>query len=291
MLVLSPSRALRPGRYVFVTTHEGMFGGKDFSYLTVVRPGARVTLVAGASAIRAPAVAHSVLPVAAALVALLFTLLLLRSLARRPGAQKAFWAAGFACFALATGCEAAAQRAGWNAALFKTYYLAGGCLTVALLGAGSAWLLLRRRGRDVLLGALAIAIVATIVTVAIAPVDSHALVTTSTGMPPPNDALGGHGFLWAIALNSFGTLFLVGGSLYSVVRRRRVAINVWIGGGALVVAMATGLSRAGDYSLVYAGELIGIALMFAGFTLVAKETAKKRRPEHAPPVDKAVLAR
>jgi hypothetical protein len=59
----------------------------------------------------------------------------------------------------------------------------------------------------------------------------------------------------------------LGGSLYSIVRRQRVRANVWIASGAIVVALATGLSRAGDYSFVYAGELLGIAAMFAGFKL------------------------
>ena len=95
--------------------------------------------------------------------------------------------------------------------------------------------------------------------------------------PPANSALGGHAFLWVIGLNSFGTLFLVGGSLYAVVRRRRVWTNVWIGGGALVVALATGLSRTGTYSLVYAGELVGIALMFYGFTWAGKPSPARGR--------------
>ena len=61
---------------------------------------------------------------------------------------------------------------------------------------------------------------------------------------------------------------------WSIVRRRRVRANLWIGGGALVVALATGLSRAGSYDLVYAGELLGIALMFAGFAFVGKAGRK-----------------
>jgi len=93
--------------------------------------------------------------------------------------------------------------------------------------------------------------------------------------------LGGHAFLWAIALNSFGTIFLVGGSLYSIARRQRVRINLWIGGGALVVALATGLSRAGSYSFVYAGELVGIALMFCGFTFAGKAPVRGPRPARA----------
>ena len=49
---------------------------------------------------------------------------------------------------------------------------------------------------------------------------------------------------------------------------------------ALVVALATGLSRGGAYSFVYVGQLAGIALMFAGFTLPAK-AARRVEPQRA----------
>ena len=61
-------------------------------------------------------------------------------------------------------------------------------------------------------------------------------------------------------------------------RRQRVRANLWIGGGALVVALATGLSRAGSYQLVYAGELLGIALMFVGFAFVGKQPRRRPQP-------------
>ncbi len=154
-LELAPARPLRPGKYMYVATRQGMFGGRDFAYLTVVGPGRPVTPISGPNDDSAPQIADSLLPVAAALVSLLFVLLLGRSFLQRPAGQKALWAAGFACFAVATVCEAAGQRLGWSPALFRTYYVAGGVLTVGFLGAGSAWLLLPRRGRDALLGALA----------------------------------------------------------------------------------------------------------------------------------------
>jgi len=132
-----------------------------------------------------------------------------------------------------------------------------------------------------MLGGLSLATVAAVASVFLAPVDGTALAAVGGGRPPANGALGGHAFLWAIALNSFGTLFLVGGSLYSIVRRRRVQVNLWIGGGALVVALATGLSRAGSYSFVYAGELVGIALMFCGFTFAGKAPVRAPRPARA----------
>ena len=47
-----------------------------------------------------------------------------------------------------------------------------------------------------------------------------------------------------------------------------------------------GLSRTGTYSLVYAGELLGITLMFYGFTW-----AGKPQPAHAPSSAAAARAR
>jgi hypothetical protein len=281
-LVLSPSRPLRPGRYSFVATHEGMFGGRDFAYLRVVPATSTVTSISSRPHAAAPAVLDALLPLCAGLVALAFAALLLRSLRRRRSGEKVLWALGFLLFAVAAACEAAAQRAGWSPALFRVYYLAGGVLTVAYLGAGSAWLLLPKRGRDVLVGGLVVATAAAAVTVALAGVNAAALAATAVGRPPVNSALVGHAFLWAVALNSFGTLFLVGGSLYSILRRRRVRANLWIGGGALVVALATGLSRADSYSLVYAGQLIGIALMFSGFAFVGKEPSRQSAASSTP---------
>jgi len=281
-MTLAPRRVLRPGRYELVAAKEGMFGGRNYDYLQVVKPGAPVTSLGVASSKTAPAVADSLLPLGATLVAFLFAGLLASSFLRRPAGQKAFWAAGFACFAVAAACEAAAQRAGWSEGLFKAYYGAGGVLTVALLGAGSAWLLLKRRARDLMLGALLVAMAAAVVAVAIAPVDHGTLAAASGVRPPSNSALQGHAFLWAIALNSFGTLFLIGGSLLAILRRQRIRTNLWIGTGALVVALATGMSRAGAYSFVYAGELIGISLMFFGFRFAASPPPKAA-PTPAPP--------
>jgi hypothetical protein len=279
-LRLTPARDLASGRYVFVSSHEGMFGGRDYAYVSVVAPGQATTPIGAGGSTSVPAVADALLPLAAALVALLFSALLAASLLRRPAGQKAFWAAGFALFATAGLAEAVAQRTGWTPGLFRTYYAAGGVLTVAYLGAGSAWLLLRPRPRDALVGALLVTTLAAVVTVFLAPVDTQMLAATPSGRPPGNDALGGHAAVWAIALNVVGTVFLLGGSLYSIVRRQRVRANLWIATGALVVALATGLSRAGDYSFVYAGQLLGVAVMFAGFKLTG---APRRAREPAAP--------
>jgi hypothetical protein len=110
------------------------------------------------------------------------------------------------------------------------------------------------------------------------------LATTASGRPPDNGALVGHAFLWAVVFNSAGTAVLIGGSLYSIARNRRVSANVWIASGALVVALATGLSRTGAYSLVYLGQVVGIALMFCGFTFAGRkiEPTPAPKPEALP---------
>jgi hypothetical protein len=288
-LLLAPEKRLAPGRYLIVASHEGMFGDRDFIYLKVVPPGAAVTPIGHDSSRSAPAVSSTLLPITASLLAALFALSLVRSFRRRPAGQKLLWASGFMLFAIAAASEAIAQGSGWTAGLFRAYYLCGGVLTVAWLGAGSAWLQLRPRARDALLGGLVIATLAATVAVALAPVHEAALAHAPSGGPPANGALGGHAYLWAIALNSVGTVFLLGGALYSIARRRRVRANLWIAGGALVLALSTSMTRAGEYSFVYLGELVGIALMFTGFNLAGPKQAIQRPPAAAPAAGKPAV--
>jgi hypothetical protein len=60
-----------------------------------------------------------------------------------------------------------------------------------------------------------------------------------------------------------------------------VRASLWIGAGAIVLALSTSMSRAGDYSLMYLGELIGIAAMFYGFVLPSIESPPPPRPAPA----------
>jgi hypothetical protein len=160
---------------------------------------------------------------------------------------------------------------------------------VAWLGAGSAWLQLPRRARDILAGALAVATLAAGTSVLLAPVHAVSLAAAHSGGPPANSALGGHAFIWAIALNSLGTIALVGGALLSVLRRQRVRASLWIGSGALVLAMSTSMSRAGEYSFMYLGELIGIGLMFCGFQLAGSKRPLPAQPHATTAKAKASL--
>ena len=241
-------------------------------------PSVAVTAISFRPHAAAPAVLDALLPFCASLLALAFAAMLLRSFLRRRSGEKVLWGCGFLLFASPPPARRSRSRSGWSPELFRTYYLAGGVLTVAYLGAGSAWLLLPSRARDWLAGGLAVATAAAVVTVALAGVHAGTLAATAHGRPPANAALEGHAFLWAVALNSVGSLFLIGGAVYldraaaaragePLDRRRRA-------GGR---SARPGLSRAGSYELVYAGELLGIALMFVGFAFVGKQA--RSRPQ------------
>ena len=164
---------------MFVASHEGMFGGRDFAYLTWSDPGEPVTPI-GSPATRLGASDRRRAP--APLSPRSSPCCSSSSSRDRIGAgrrEEAALGSRLCFFAVATACEAVAQRTGWSPALFRSYYLAGGVLTVVYLGAGSAWLLLRPRARDVLLGALAVGRSRRPLSVWLAPVDERVLATTA----------------------------------------------------------------------------------------------------------------
>ena len=58
--------------------------------------------------------------------------------------ELAAWTGSLLAYAAASAALAWGAAAGWNDAAFRVYYLAGGLLTAALLGAGSLLLVGRR---------------------------------------------------------------------------------------------------------------------------------------------------
>src|SRR5207253_96867 len=71
-LALALPARVRTGRFAFVASHEGMFGGRDYAYLAIVPPGAATSAISVDDRRTAPAVIDALLPLAAALVALVF---------------------------------------------------------------------------------------------------------------------------------------------------------------------------------------------------------------------------
>ena len=132
-----------------------------------------------------------------------------RALAR-PAGHRIAWALGFALFAGGSAAEAYGASYGWREVAFRLYYLLGGVLAVALLGLGSAWLHLprswslvltgRRRGLRAGRGDHACSPHRSTSRRSAWPGCGRRRTTRSLGLA----------FLWAVFLNSAGTLLLVG---------------------------------------------------------------------------------
>jgi hypothetical protein len=88
--------------------------------------------------------------------------------------------------------------------------------------------------------------------------------------------------------NVYGTLALAGGALYSawLLRRReilphRVAGNICIAAGAMVIASAGAMTRFGLGEVLSVAEVLAAALMFAGFLLATGRAPARQAPEGA----------
>ncbi len=83
------------------------------------------------------AAVEAILAFGAALVALRLAGLLSSRWRQRREPRLALWSAGLAAYALGAAAIAWGAAGGWNEGVFRAYYLFGGLLTAALLGAGS----------------------------------------------------------------------------------------------------------------------------------------------------------
>jgi hypothetical protein len=185
---------------------------------------------------------------------------------RRAGPRRApliAWTIGFALFTAATAALLDGAARGWSDVPFRIYYLTGGVLVVAYLAVGEMLLVLPGRTVTRLTAAtmLFLTFAATAAVLA-ARVDAGEL--QRAGATPPNGALKG---LWpavmAIALNSAGTVVLLGGSLLSA-RRRRDPRPLLVAAGVGVIALASSATRLGSYTLFALAQAAGVTLILLG---------------------------
>jgi hypothetical protein len=213
---------------------------------------------------------EALLAFAAALVALRLSGDLVRRYRARRRPELAAWAAGLAAYALAAGALAWGAAAGWSEAAFRVYYLGGGLLTAALLGAGS--LLLVGRG-----WARPLALVYAGLAVGVAVAAPLQLELSGTDIPEAQEVLD----VWparvlAILGNSLGTLAVVVVAIATF--RARPLGNVLILAGIAVAAIGSGLAGLGVGALAPAVALAAV-LLYAGF--VAPSSLPVPRPyEH-----------
>ncbi|TLZ51233.1 MAG: hypothetical protein E6K18_05645 [Methanobacteriota archaeon] len=219
----------------------------------------------------------------AAILSAIFAAMVLKNFVERRKPYNLMWGVGLVMFAFVAMTQVLAELVGWSEGLFKAWYLLGTSL-VAFLGAGSVYIAHRRLGHAFAAYVL-IVFLAFLAAVALTAVNPATLEAFSAGAPPSGEA-------WAVStprgfsplLTIPGTFALIGIALYGLIRYR-LTYNAYIAGGAIVLAVGTGLARFGIPSLIYAAEFAGIALMFVGFWK-AIEWAKEHRkatPGGGPP--------
>ena len=294
------------------------------------------------------------LPLASALLSLVFAVMVFEQWRRRRRSFQLVWTVGLVWYGLSVATEAAGTAFGWNAALYRTWYLVGAFFVPAYLGAGTLYLLSKTRfgyfaAASLVLGglfsvlatsrypgstgagytALAVAAVAGAAIAATTALrrelQGHvamgfllagslvvaALVVTaplsgpfldpSTHVPEAS-AIPGYLRVSSVPFNAGGGLSLVFGALYSafiympkrrVVAARlgivavvanffaslptaarafaarslnsRVPATILIAAGALIPGVASGLDRFGVTWPLFAGQFLGVVLIFGGF--------------------------
>lgn len=211
---------------------------------------------------------------------------------RRRRAYQLVWSIALLCYGAATTAQFVAEAWGWSAAAFRVWYLSGGLLTAAYLGQGTAFLLLPRRAARAIFALLLLLSLVAAWRIFTVPLQMSAILPPAGKVSPRATSLPADLRADAALLNIYGTLLLVGGAIWSAIayldvrldRRRRsgdrVIANLLIAGGALVIASAGSFEALGHGEFLYAGEILGISIIFAGFL---RSSGRSRQGTAGPP--------
>jgi len=224
-----------------------------------------------------------VFPLAAAVVAAVFSLALVRQFQARRRTYQGLWAAALAMYAVASLALFAGVTFGWSPWLYRGYWLFGAVLNVPFLAGGEAELLGKRPWvHRVVVTILAVTTVAAVVVVATAPVAQVAI-----GGSFPRGAQAFRDGTQALAIARLASyvayVFLLGGALWSAWTMRgtpSLRARFWgtllIAFGATIVAGGSAFAATGiliGFSVTLAA---GIAVMYLGFLKASSSSAPTR---------------
>lgn len=207
------------------------------------------------------------IPLISAIVSFVFALAVLDQYFARRRPYQLIWAIGLLMYAISTSTEFWVGAWGLNVTVYRLWYLFGAIFVAAYLGMGTLYLLVRRRTAHIIMAILLAASLYATIRVFATSIDLGGLqVLSGTAMPQGMR-------LMTPVFNTFGTVALVGGAIYSawVYWRRkilphRVISNVLIAVGAILPAVGgTHMRLGGGLPLFYIFELVGIIIIFIGF--------------------------
>jgi hypothetical protein len=235
-------------------------------------------------------------PLATALLGFVYVFLLLRQYLARRKMHQLMWAIGFLFYAVAAVMETWSEYVGaWDPTVYRIYIVLAASL-VGFLGGGTLYLISRKRlWGDIYLSFNLVCLAIFLYGTFTANLDLAKLIP---GITVGGQALGASlSFprFMSLAFNIPGSLLLLGGSAWSVVKfwpkpafRYRAWANVLIFIGTLLIAGAGSMARAGSTVGLYPAEMLASAVLLWGFLLAgtldrgAKAVRQTHETTHQP---------
>jgi len=214
------------------------------------------------------------LPLLSSIVSFIFAIVVFTRYLARKRSHLLLWSIGMTFYGIGGFCEWHYGFYGWNALVYRMWYLFGAILVAAWLGQGTVYLLAKRKWAHTLMALLILGSLYGSFKIFSAQLDPGLLtVSAHTGSELSGHAITTSGVRSLTPIfNLYGTVTLVGGAVYSawIFFRKRVLLhrtigNILIAVGALAPAFGGAFSRMGISAALYIGELLGAVLMFIGF--------------------------
>ncbi len=209
----------------------------------------------------------SYIPLASSIISLVFTLFVLDQYFARRKPYQLIWAIGLFMYFISTGTEFWTGQWGMDLTVYRLWYLFGAICVAAYLGMGTVYLLTKQRIAHVVMGILITATVYAVVRIFTADIDiSNLSLLSGVAMPKSIRMI-------TPIFNTFGTVALAGGAIYSAwifwrkrILPHRVIGNILIAIGAILPAVGgTHMRFGGNLTTFYVLELVGIIIIFIGF--------------------------
>ncbi len=211
-------------------------------------------------------------PLLASILSVVFAYLVYQQYRERRKTHQFLWTVSFILFAFAAFAEFWSEFTGtWNVTLYKLYYVSAASL-VAVMGAGTVFLLANKTVARIFLGLVVVVIGLMLITALRAQVITEMFVP---GIAVAGKAMPRNVRLFSPLLTVPGSLALILGALYSWARTGTF-FNLLIALGALIIAGSGAAARLGRTEFLYLGEMVGLAVLFAGF-LKSREVAGKNK--------------
>jgi len=196
---------------------------------------------------------------------------------RKPAPHLFWWSLGIALYGVGTFTEGFTTLFGWNEMIFRSWYISGALLGGWPLAQGTVYLMFERRTATIMAAIVGSIVVVGAGAVVLSPIDMS--------LVEPHRLTGSvmewqQARLFSPFVNLYAAVFLIGGAVLSAWRyrkdaslRHRFVGNCYIALGALLPGIGGAATRMGHTEVLYVMEVIGITLIWIGYTYNVRPTS------------------